>query len=319
MDIPICNFSIPQGTTEGFDYNYSTYERSIEFLKKSIIKMNKIWKLFLVFAIALYSCNKKEESIPTLTKIWETDTVLTNNESVVYDEKTDRIYVSCMGGSDDIEDGDGFIAKLNLDGEIEKLHWVDGLNCPKGLAIHNGKLLVIDITELVTIDLETGKVISKEKLTNGAHFNDLDVAENGDAYLSENFTKIIRHRNGKSEVYYSPSKITGINGVHVDGENIVFTSNKGGIYSLSKELKPTMLADSCFNADGIETYRDGYFCSSWQGKIYYFKKGRNTSKLIDTWEKDSIFAGDLDIIENKNLLISPTLFNNKVIAYKIEN
>lgn len=282
------------------------------------MKKTESWKLFLVLVMVLYSCNKKGKSSPTLTKIWETDAVLTNNESVIYDARTDAIYVSCMGGSDDVEDGDGFIAKLSLDGEIEKLHWFEGLNCPKGLAIHNNKLLVIDINQLVAIDLLTAKIVSKETVTNGAHFNDLDVAENGDAYLSENFTKIIRHRNGKSEVYYSPSKITGINGVHVDGENIVFTSNTGGIYSLSKELKPTMLADSCFNADGIETYRDGYFCSSWQGKIYYFKKGGNTSKLIDTWEKDSIFAGDLDVIEKKKLLISPTLFNNKVIAYKIE-
>lgn len=299
-------------------YSYN-YQNPLRYTQEPLSPPNKIGQTSaLLKGLNLNAKTLTKETTPTLTKIWETDTLLINNESVIYDEKTDAIYVSCMGGYDDVEDGDGFIAKLNLDGEIENLHWVEGLNCPKGLAIHKDKLLVIDINQLVTIDLLTAKIISKETVTNGEHFNDLDIAENGDAYLSENYKQIIRHRNGKSELYYSSAKTQGINGVHVAGDNIIFTGNKGEIYALSKELKPTMLADSCFYPDGIESYRDGYFCSSWQGKIYYFKKGGNTSKLIDTWEKDSISAGDLDVVEKKKLLISPTLFNNKVIAYKIE-
>jgi hypothetical protein len=49
----------------------------------------------------------------------------------------------------------------------------------------------------------------------------------------------------------------------------------------------------------------------------YFNSGGNTHKLIDTWA-DEIYSADIDVIEEKDILLSPTLFNNKVIAYKIK-
>ena len=287
-----------------------------------------VYSTLIVAILLLISCggnNKKEgqkniRSIPTLTKMWETDTLLKNVESAIYDEATNAIYVSCMGGFEDILDGDGYIAKLNLQGEIENLHWIDGLNCPKGLAIYKNNLLVIDIGELVTIDLLTGKILTKEKVTGGGHFNDIDVDSNGDVYLSElQKSEIFKLQNGKSEMYYTTAKIESVNGVHVDEESLLFTGAKGNIYSLSKDLNPKIIADSCFKPDGIETYHNGYFCSSWEGKIYYFGQDGVTHKLIDTWEKDSIFGGDLDVVEEKKILISPTLFSNKVIGYKIED
>lgn len=259
------------------------------------------------------------EAIPSLTKIWETDTTLTANESVIYDRATNAIYVSCMGNSDDVVDGDGFIARLSIDGKIENLRWVTGLNCPKGLAIYNNHLLVIDINQLVTIDLSTAKVLSRETVTQGNFFNDIDAAQNGDVFLSESHTGgIIRHRDGKSDLYYLSAETAGLNGVHVLGDKLLFTGSKGNIYALSKDLKTEIVSDSCFNADGLEHYRNGYFCSSWRGKIYYFNREGNTNKLIDVWA-DKNYYGDIDVVENKKLLICPTLFNNKVVAYRIND
>jgi hypothetical protein len=256
--------------------------------------------------------------IPTLEKLWETDTTLTGNESVIYDSQSDAIYVSCMGQMpDDAMDGDGFIAKLNLKGEILKLHWVDGLNCPKGMAIHNGQLHVTDIGELVTIDIKTGTISNKETIENGEFLNDIDISKEGIIYLTETRKNhILKHQNGLTFLYFSTEDIGGLNGVNVSPDGILFTG-KNGIYSLSEDLQTTMLADSMEGTDGIESYKNGYFASSWQGKIFYFQNGGNTHKLIDTWA-DEIYSADIDVIEAKNILLSPTLFNNKVIAYKIK-
>jgi hypothetical protein len=256
---------------------------------------------------------------PSLTKIWETDTLLIANESAIYDPGTDAVYISCMGNSDDTVDGDGFIAKLRLNGKIEKLHWITGLNCPKGLAMLNNKLLTIDINELVTIDPASAKILSKQTVTSGRYFNDIDVAPNGDVFLSESRTHdIVRYRNEKSEKYYSSEETAGLNGVHVQGTRLLFTGRKGNIYALSADLRTEIFADSCFNADGLEAYGSGFFCSSWQGKMYYFTPGGNTHKLFDVWPNKN-YCGDIEVIESKNILLVPTLFNNKVIAYRIND
>ena len=263
------------------------------------------------------SSHAMTNNVVKLEKIWESDTSLTANESAVYDAVTNAVYVSCMGNSDDTVDGDGFIARLDLRGAIQNLHWVSGLNCPKGLAIYKNHLLTIDINELVTIELSSGKVISKKNLGEGKHFNDIDVAPDGRVFLSESYTsEIVRHFKGKTERYHLSPETSGLNGVHVSANKLVFTGNKGTIYSLSDDLKTTVLADSCFRPDGIEAYRGGYFCSSWQGKIYYFVPGGNTVTLINT-VPEKLQGGDIDVVEDKKILLCPTLFNNKVIAYRI--
>jgi hypothetical protein len=267
----------------------------------------------------IFSTQIGKNKAPTLEKIWETDTLLTANESVVYDKHSNAIYVSCMGKPADVVDGDGFIAKIDLKGNIENLHWVKGLNCPKGLAIKNNKLFVIDLDELVSIDLPTGKILSKTSITGWKFFNDIDIAKNGDIFLSECYSgEIIRHKSGVSEKYYSSAETSGLNGVHVVRDHLLFNTNDGNVYALSKELQLKIVADSCFRADGLEQYKSGFFCSSWQGKIYYFEEGKPTHTLIDTWGSKQ-YAGDIDVVENKKMLICPTLMNNKVVGYKIKD
>ncbi len=294
---------------------------------RSIYKLFFRIQLITAFLVLMISCQQttpqQEEEIilePSyeLVKLWETDTLLINNESAVYHGPTDAIYVSCMGNSDDVVDGDGFITKINLDGTIADLQWVSGLDCPKGLGIHDNKLYAIDINQLVVIDLKTATILSKTTVTAGNFFNDLDVADNGDVFLTEmQSNEIVKVHNNESEMYYSTAHIGGLNGVHVTGDDLLFTSAKGEIYRLSKDLESSIMADSCFNADGVEGYRNGYFCSSWQGKIWYFTEGGNTIKLVDTWDNQENI-GDIDVVEEKNLLLSPTLFNNKVVAYEIK-
>ena len=74
-------------------------------------------------------------------------------ESVVFDADAGVFYVSNVNGEANAADGNGYISKLSLQGEIEEKEWVTGLNAPKGLALHDGMLYVSDIDELVVISL----------------------------------------------------------------------------------------------------------------------------------------------------------------------
>src|SRR5688572_13044991 len=64
----------------------------------------------------------------TLTLKWETDTLLTTCESVIYDKERDVLYVANINGAPDGKDGNGFISKVSLDGKITEAQWVKGMD-----------------------------------------------------------------------------------------------------------------------------------------------------------------------------------------------
>lgn len=66
----------------------------------------------LCLAIAACQTSNKEtveSPVPTLTMKWETDTVLTTCESVLYDPTNDVLYVANIAGNPEGKDGNGFI------------------------------------------------------------------------------------------------------------------------------------------------------------------------------------------------------------------
>ena len=96
-----------------------------------------------VLILALFSFKNKDQkaySTMKLVKLWESDTLFTTAESVIFDTKSKVIYVSNIEGQPWEEDGKGSIGKLSLDGKVINAKWVTGLNAPKGLGIVNGKL-----------------------------------------------------------------------------------------------------------------------------------------------------------------------------------
>src|SRR5690606_6033258 len=99
----------------------------------------------------------------SIEKLWETTQDIHVPESVLYDESTDKLYVS-MIGKDGTDKGE--IAILNTDGTVQNAHWVTGLNAPKGLAIHKGLLYIADVTKVIVVRSEehTSELQSRENL-----------------------------------------------------------------------------------------------------------------------------------------------------------
>ena len=99
-----------------------------------------------------------------IKKLWETPANFKNPESVAFAPNQNVLFVSNVNGKPDQKDQNGFISKVSpSNGSIIELNWVTGLNAPKGIAISNdgSKLYVSDITDLVEIDIASGKIIKR--------------------------------------------------------------------------------------------------------------------------------------------------------------
>ena len=121
---------------------------------------------------------------PSLEKSWETQQDLVKPESVIHDVTNNILYVSNISGDTSTKDGDGFISKITLNGTIEILKWVEGLNAPKGLAISQEKLYVSDIDQVVKIDINTGTVEKTYNAPGAIFLNDVAADTNGNVYVS---------------------------------------------------------------------------------------------------------------------------------------
>ncbi len=284
---------------------------------------------FATIILILFACttgNKESSDSSTTTEVpnyklekqWESDTLLRTPESVLYDEARDVIYVSNVNMNPWEKDGNGFMSKLSSTGEIIELEWVTGFNGPKGMALVANSLFVTDMDELIEIDVTTGEVISKTIIDGAVGLNDISADATGTLYISDsNGNKIYRYIDGVAEVFMeTPGRP---NGQLVLGSSLYTafsTSQQFVDYSIETQEK-TILADSIGAGDGITpTTEEGVFLvSDWSGEIWIIGDFGKQSLLVTRDQKKN--TADICFIEDQELVIVPTFFDNKVVAYKL--
>jgi sugar lactone lactonase YvrE len=253
-----------------------------------------------------------------LNEQWATDTVLRTPESVLYDPTNAHIFVSNINGfNPSTPDGDGFITKLDKTGKVEVLKWAQGLNDPKGLAIYKNKLYVADLTDLVEIDLASGQIIARYPAPNALFLNDLTVDHKGVIYISDmEGNSIYQFKDQQVSLFLGKDIIKGPNGLLAENKKL-YTVN-GDQYETDYVSKATTMTPlGIVDADGIEKDKFGnFFISSWGGEVYYVLKSGEKVKILDT-QAQGVNAADIDYIEKDNILLVPTFFNNRVVAYKV--
>lgn len=254
--------------------------------------------------------------VPSLTLKWETDSVLTTCESVLYDKDKDVLYVANIAGKPDSVDGNGFISTVGLDGKVINAQWAKGLNAPKGMGLANGKLYAADITNIVEIDPATGAITATYPVEGAQFLNDV-TTDGGKVYVSDSNTgKVSLLENGTVTTYVSDQ--VGPNGLLVDGGTFLIAHwGAKTLNTIDASKQVIMKADSIENPDGIEAVGDGgYLVSSWNGKITYVDTNGKTTTILDT-SAAGVSAADIEYIQEKKLLLIPTFFKNKVVAYEL--
>lgn len=111
-------------------------------------------------------------------------------ESVVHDVEQDVWFVSNINGSPLDRDGNGYIARVQPQGDMDR-HWIRGgrdgvvLNAPKGLALQGDVLWVADIDVVRRFDRHSGRPLGEVVIPGATFLNDVAAAPDGTVYVSD--------------------------------------------------------------------------------------------------------------------------------------
>lgn len=289
---------------------------------------------FLLVCFVAASCGKKQETqskseIPAMkiskfvaTQKWATEPKLQTPESVIYDPYRDLLYVSNINGGPLIKDGNGFISKVALNGDISDLQWVGGLNAPKGSAIWNNILYVADIDVLVEIDIENGKILNRYSAPNARFLNDVTVDEKGNIYISDTSflnSVIYIFRDGQVRVWLQNDAIAQPNGLFAEQDELIVGLGSRSLMAIKfSDQSIRTVATTGFAIDGVQIDGHGnYLVSDWSGKTAFISASGEIKPLLDTSDA-KINSADIEYIPSQNLLLIPTFLDNRIVAYEVQ-
>ncbi len=278
---------------------------------KSIIGM-----LLLCGLLIRLSSGEKPGLVTAQTQ-WNLSRVFKVPESALYDAGHQVIFVSNINGKPTAADGNGFISQVSPDGKVITLHWVDGLNAPKGLAVFRDTLWVADLDAIVQIDIRQARIVRRLELQ-AQFMNDLTVDSHGTVYSSDSFTgQIYRIKDSRATVWIDGG-LAGPNGFLAEANRLLMLSNSQGTvniidYQTKKVHQWVKIGGSL---DGIVACGNDYLVSNFSGEVYYLTAAGQLTKLIDTIA-DGIQSADIGFIPDRKLLLVPTFSNNSLTAYEI--
>jgi hypothetical protein len=271
-------------------------------------------KYFLTIAslMAAFSVNAQH----SLSKLWQTDSVLPIPESVKLDPVSQILYVSLIDGDASKKDGKGGVAKLGTGGTIINADWITGLNAPKGIGQYGDLLYVADITEVVVIRISENKVIKKIPIEGAEFLNDVTVDKNGVVYVSDSRKNTV-HQIIRDKPNLFADNLPNANGVLAVGSD-VYVLASGDLWRFDNKKQKTKIAgDMEKSTDGLEMVApDEFLVSCWAGVIYYVKDGK-AEQMLDTRPEKSNTA-DIGYDSKNHIVFVPTFLRKSVVAYQLK-
>lgn len=228
---------------------------------------------------------------------------LANPESAVISDDGSFLYVSNVNGEGDAKDGNGFISKVSTDGKMLEREWVKGLDGPKGIALVGSRLHVADIDQLVTIDAETGAIVSRTPLPGARFLNDTAIAPDGSVRIADSQgSRIYSVTAGKADIWLEDKLLEAINGLMFEPDRIIVTTMAGRLLSIDSETKAiTVLAEGLGDADGVANLGGGrYLVSEWPGLMHVVAADGTHTTIMDTKVEKRLL--------NDFLLVGDTLY-----------
>jgi hypothetical protein len=253
-----------------------------------------------------------------LVEKWETEATLKTPESVLYDAGGRVLYVANIDGKEPwAKDNAGSVGKVGLDGKVISAEWVKGLQAPKGMGLHNGKLWVADIDRMVVIDVAKGAIVQTVPIEGAQRLNDVTVDKAGTVYVSDmQGLKIYAIKDGKPAVFLEGG-FKRPNGVLAHGDDF-YVLDSGALIKFDRNKRRTTVAEGMdASTDGIEHVQgDEFIVSCWAGAVYQVKGGQ-THQLLDT-RPQKINSADIGYDAKRKIVYVPTFFGNTVVAYELK-
>jgi sugar lactone lactonase YvrE len=253
-----------------------------------------------------------------LQQLWQLDTECRLPESVLYDPQRDVLYVTNY-----FRGGNEFISKIDRDGRIVTAEWITGLNRPTGMALHGGRLWVVDRSRLSEIDLEKGEIVQQHELPDPGFPNDVAFDEQGVAYVSDTRGgKIYRLRTGVCEVWLEGGEVVDPNGLLVAGDQLLFGNSSDGslkaVNLATQEVRTVASFGVGANVDGLQPDGEGnYLVSDFNGRLFQVTPQGKMTELLNTTASGA-YCADFAYVRNRKLIVVPGLYDNKLTAYRFE-
>ena len=245
------------------------------------------------------------------------------------------LYISNVGKElkPTLKDGDGFISKLDINGKIKELHFIDGLDAPKGMGIVGNTLFVADINTLRGFDLSTKKEVFNVVFEGVNFLNDITVKDSNTLFIGASDTSAIYEVNIASKSYKKLMDFTVTNGLFYE-DGILYAAQlgsstqnmfdgKGKLYKidLKDNNKLTQLGTFEGVLDGVTKVGNKVYVSDWGNakdtgivRVYDLKTKEETILKLQSF----MGAADFWIDEKSKKIFMPQMIGNKVTIFDLK-
>lgn len=201
-------------------------------------------------------------------------------------------------------------------------------------------MYVSDITDLVEVDIESGKIINRFNAPGSSFLNDVVSDDQGNIDVSDTVTNTIYKQDANAkdsnntslQVWLQSPQLEGPNGLHVDNtKNRLIIASLGGMSKPGAGIEVVDLGNKTISSlgeenttshfgrlDGIESDAKEiryYVTDNPAGKIFTVNaNGTGYTNLVDLHTSG---AADLGFIPNQNFIVIPLMQDNKLVAYKL--
>ena len=245
------------------------------------------------------------------------------------------LYVSNVGKElkPTLKDGDGFISKLDVNGKIKELHFIDGLDAPKGMGIVGNTLFVADINTLRGFDLSTKKEVFNVVFEGVNFLNDITVKDSNTLFIGASDTSAIYEVNISNKSYKKLMDFTVTNGLFYE-DGILYAAQlgsttqnmfdgKGKLYKidLKDNNKLTQLGNFEGVLDGVTKVGNKVYVSDWgnakdTGIVRVYDLKTKKESILET----ELFMGAADFWVDKKSkkIFMPQMIGNKVTIFDLK-
>ena len=232
-----------------------------------------------------------------------------------------------------LKDGDGFISKLDVNGKIKELHFIDGLDAPKGMGIVGNTLFVADINTLRGFDLSTKKEVFNVVFEGVNFLNDITVKDSNTLFIGASDTSAIYEVNISNKSYKKLMDFTVTNGLFYE-DGILYAAQlgsttqnmfdgKGKLYKidLKDNNKLTQLGNFEGVLDGVTKVGNKVYVSDWGNakdtgivRVYDLKTKEETILKLQSF----MGAADFWVDKKSKKIFMPQMIGNKVTIFDLK-
>ncbi|MGE3977439.1 MAG: hypothetical protein AB7F94_07605 [Nitrospira sp.] len=248
-------------------------------------------------------------------------TGLESPHSFVGDPSGKDYFISNINGEPDARDNNGFITKLNAEGKVTELKFIQGgvadvlLHAPKGMALVGPILYIADLDQLKAFDKASGKLIATVSFPTSS-LTDVAAAPDGMLYVSDqaanSIYRIDPSADHRIDLLIHDERLAGPAGIAIHPRTnhlIAVSLQKGKILDITPDGQLTELESNGFftgrfqNLSGVDFDQWGnmYVSDISKGKIWRMTRDHRFQVIAEYLPAPA----DIGIDRVNNLILVP--------------